>query len=134
MGRSDLELYVRGKNLGIIDLETGKKHRLNTLDPELMPAFEARLLKVEVEPEERKPEETRERAKTSERRHEAEERKQAGAGQNEKTPNTREKASEQASKAATPEPELSPEQKAWREQIDQQRGQSRETGPERDRD
>lgn len=134
LGRNDLELYTRGKNLGIIDLETGKKHRLNTLDPELMPAFEARLLKVEAEPEERNPEETREQAKTSERRHEAEERKQAGAGQNEKTPNTREKISEQASKAATPEPELSPEQKAWREQIDQQRGQSRETGPERDRD
>ena len=51
LGRENLELYIRGKNLGVIDLETSKKHRLNTLDPELMPAFEARLLKVEVEPE-----------------------------------------------------------------------------------
>ena len=54
LGRENLELYIRGKNLGVIDLETGKKHRLNTLDPELMPAFEARLLKVESEPEELK--------------------------------------------------------------------------------
>ena len=140
LGRSDLELYVRGKNLGIIDLETGKKHRLNTLDPELMPAFEARLLKVEAEPEERKPEEGREQAKASERRHEADARNRASAGQNAKSsdrgakaPDRMEKATEQAPKPATPEPELSPEQKAWREQIDRQRGQSRETGPERDK-
>ena len=97
--RENLELYIRGKNLGVIDLETGKKHRLNTLDPELMPAFEARLLKVEAEPEERKPEEAREQAKTSERRHEAEERKQAGAGQNEKTPD----------RVQEPEPKMSRE-------------------------
>ena len=54
LGRENLELYIRGKNLGVIDLETGKKHRLNTLDPELMPAFETRLLKVEAEPKELK--------------------------------------------------------------------------------
>jgi len=51
LGRENLELYIRGKNLGVIDLETGKKHRLNTLDPELMPAFEARLLAQENEVE-----------------------------------------------------------------------------------
>lgn len=51
LGRENLELYIRGKNLGVIDLETGKKHRLNTLDPELMPAFEARLLARENEVE-----------------------------------------------------------------------------------
>lgn len=45
LGHSELELYVRGKNLGVIDLESGKKHRINTLDPELMSSFEARLLK-----------------------------------------------------------------------------------------
>lgn len=50
LGRSELELYVRGKNLGVIDLESGKKHRINTLDPELMASFEARLLK---QPEQR---------------------------------------------------------------------------------
>jgi hypothetical protein len=66
LGRENLELYIRGKNLGIIDHATGKKHRLNTLDPELMPAFEAKLLKVEAEPEERKPEEAREQTRASE--------------------------------------------------------------------
>lgn len=45
LGRSDLELYVRGKNLGVVDLESGKKHRINTLDPDLMSSFEARLLR-----------------------------------------------------------------------------------------
>jgi MobA/VirD2-like, nuclease domain len=32
LGRENLELYVRGKNLGVIDHESGKKHRLKTLD------------------------------------------------------------------------------------------------------
>lgn len=34
LGREGLELYVRGKNLGVVDLETGKNHRLKTLDLE----------------------------------------------------------------------------------------------------
>jgi hypothetical protein len=34
LGREGLELYVRGKNLGVVDLESGKKHRLKTLDLE----------------------------------------------------------------------------------------------------
>jgi hypothetical protein len=106
LGRSDLELYVRGKNLGVIDHETGKKHRLNTLDPELMPAFEARLLKVEAEPDERKPEEAREQTKASERHHEAEERKQTGAGQNEKAPDRpQEPEPKMSSEPQTPSPE-----------------------------
>lgn len=141
LGRSDLELYVRGKNLGIIDLETGKKHRLNTLDPELMPAFEARLLKVEAEPEEK-----------TERREERDQREKVRDSGPETQPqrdsdnenyvkyvsnadlsSEPESVSRQAPKPATLEPELSPEQKAWREQIDRQRGPSRETGPERDK-
>jgi hypothetical protein len=35
LGRENLELYVRGKTLGVIDHETGKKHRLKTLDPDM---------------------------------------------------------------------------------------------------
>lgn len=127
LGRSDLELYVRGKNLGIIDLESGKKHRLNTLDPELMPAFEARLLKVERKMDERQPEETRASEKTEERQQDLKSQSRTGAGQNEKEP-------DQYPKAAKHEPELSPEQKAWREQANRQRAQSRENGPERDRE
>jgi len=34
LGREGLELYVRGKNLGVIDHESGKRHRLRTLDLE----------------------------------------------------------------------------------------------------
>jgi hypothetical protein len=111
LGRENLELYVRGKNLGIIDYETGKKHRLNTLDPELMPAFEARLLKVEAEPEERKPEEAREQAKATERHHEAEipekgREVKGAAPENEKAPDqTQEPEPEMSSEPQTPSPE-----------------------------
>ena len=34
LGCEGLELYVRGKNLGVVDLESGKNHRLKTLDLE----------------------------------------------------------------------------------------------------
>lgn len=34
LGREGLELYVRGKTLGVVDLESGKNHRLKTLDLE----------------------------------------------------------------------------------------------------
>jgi len=50
LGRNDLELYVRGKNLGVIDHESGKRHRLKTLDAELADSFEARLAELS-EPE-----------------------------------------------------------------------------------
>ena len=43
LGRENLELYVRGKNLGVIDHETGKKHRLKTFDLELADQIEIRL-------------------------------------------------------------------------------------------
>lgn len=35
LGREGLELYVRGKTLGVVDLESGKNHRLKTLDLEM---------------------------------------------------------------------------------------------------
>ncbi|MGB1265728.1 MAG: relaxase/mobilization nuclease domain-containing protein, partial [Nereida ignava] len=35
LGRENLELYVRGKTLGVTDLESGKNHRLKTLDFEM---------------------------------------------------------------------------------------------------
>lgn len=35
LGRENLELYIRGKTLGVIDHESGKKHRLKTLDLEM---------------------------------------------------------------------------------------------------
>lgn len=36
-----LELYIRGKQLGVIDLRDGSKHRLKTLDLALLNTFEA---------------------------------------------------------------------------------------------
>lgn len=36
-----LELYVRGKTPGVVHLESGMKHRLKTLDPDILRAFEA---------------------------------------------------------------------------------------------
>ena len=145
LGRSDLELYVRGKNLGVIDHETGKKHRLNTLDPELMPAFEAKFLKVEAEPDEPKREEEAERNAKETRRDEgrdsaASERPERDSdkqnyvkyGSNADLKVEPEAEPRQAPKRATSESELSPEQKAWREDIDRQRGQARETDRDRD--
>ena len=49
LGRSELELYVRGKTLGVIDLETGEKHRLKTLGLELLDRVEA-VMRTDPEP------------------------------------------------------------------------------------
>ncbi|MBT8412318.1 MAG: relaxase/mobilization nuclease domain-containing protein [Octadecabacter sp.] len=51
LGRSDLELYVRGQTLGVIDHETGKKHRLKTLDLELADRVEGVMMEMRPEPE-----------------------------------------------------------------------------------
>lgn len=37
------ELYIRGKNIGVIDRETGKRHRVKTLDAELPARLHERL-------------------------------------------------------------------------------------------
>lgn len=46
-----LELYIRGKTPGVVHLESGKKHRLKTLDPHILHAFEvlpeARLIETQ---------------------------------------------------------------------------------------
>jgi len=49
LGRNDLELYVRGKTLGVIDHESGKRHRLKTLDAELAEQIELRMVQQEGE-------------------------------------------------------------------------------------
>lgn len=43
LGRENLELYVRGKALGVIDHESGKKHRLKTLDLEMADQISLRM-------------------------------------------------------------------------------------------
>ena len=47
----ELELYARGKQWGVIDLRDGSRHRLKTLDPELVTLFEERLAAREVQGE-----------------------------------------------------------------------------------
>ncbi|MBO6792089.1 MAG: hypothetical protein JJ894_16300 [Dinoroseobacter sp.] len=36
-----LVLYIRGRTPGVVHLESGKKHRLKTLNPDFLTAFEA---------------------------------------------------------------------------------------------
>lgn len=55
LGRYDLELYVRGKNLGVIDHESGKNHRLKTLNPELAEQIKRRMNEVETARSEKSP-------------------------------------------------------------------------------
>jgi len=82
LGRNDLELYVRGKNLGVIDHESGKRHRLKTLDAELADQFEGRLMETLEQGAKPAPEKMREGEKEKEaerREHSEEDRRQAGA-------------------------------------------------------
>ena len=142
LGRSDLELYVRGKNIGVIDLESGKKHRLNTLDPELFPQFEARLLRTESDREKIAPDgENKKSAEAETLRHKSEEKAQergeaADMRTSSKTQRENEEAEALAARVTGHDPEelnheqggnprdreegppiLSPVQKAWKESI-----------------
>lgn len=49
LGREGLELYVRGKTIGVVDLESGKKHRLKTLDLQVADQVEIRLSGQDVD-------------------------------------------------------------------------------------
>lgn len=81
LGREGLELYVRGKNLGVIDHESGKRHRLKTLDLETADRVAIRMEGGEASQDEatRKP---REPEQASER--EAPQEKSASEGEKEK--------------------------------------------------
>lgn len=156
LGRSELELYVRGKTLGVIDLETGEKHRLKTLDLELLDRVEA-VMRTEPEsreksafagaksPEGEKEKASDRRSKTQDWEHRPEQ---------EKTPET--ETSKSSDRKQSPEEDrsgpkdqarkqdnarqerddddLSPRQQAWRDEIKEQRDSDRDSGSERDRD
>ena len=51
LGYHNLELYIRGKTLGVVDLESGKKHRLKTLDPGISAQIDARMAAPAQEPD-----------------------------------------------------------------------------------
>lgn len=81
-----LELYIRGQNIGIIDRESGKRHRVKTLDAELPALLHSRMT---AEPDVRhapkqepKPERESEQAKAENR----EAPKSRPAGEKEKEP------------------------------------------------
>lgn len=106
LGRSDLELYVRGKNLGVIDLESGKKHRINTLDPELAASFDERLLKQVEEREKSAPDgEKEKRAEAEPVRHKTEREAAPKAAPEERQQEVRMQEKPQASGLQTPSPE-----------------------------
>ena len=117
LGRSDLELYVRGKNLGVIDLESGKKHRINTLDPELAASFDERLLKQLEEREKSAPDgEKEKRAEAEPVRHKTEREATPKASREERQQKDRMQEKPQASGLQTPSPER--KQKIDRDEIE----------------
>jgi hypothetical protein len=83
LGREGLELYVRGKTLGVVDLESGKNHRLKTLDLETADRVAIRMEGGEITPQ--PPEGEVEPQAQSEAEPEAEA-KFAAAGEKEKAP------------------------------------------------
>ena len=98
LGREGLELYVRGKNLGVVDLESGKKHRLNTLDLETADRVAIRMEGGELTPNEREAEEPEQDAAQVEPQE-----KPAPEGEKEKAPDLKaEKTSEAQRKKRDP--------------------------------
>jgi hypothetical protein len=150
LGRSELELYVRGKTLGVIDLETGAKHRLKTLDLELLDRVEA-VMQTEPEPREKtasageKEKASDQRSKTQ-REDEAQSAERAPKQEKQKTDKSSyvKRGSEaDLNRGPDSQPLDEPEQeagerterqKAWRDEISKQRESNRDTGSERDRD
>lgn len=149
-GRTELELYVRGKTLGVIDLETGAKHRLKTLDLELLDRVEAIM---QTEPASReKSAFAGEKEKASDQRSKTQREGEAQSG--ERAPKQEKQKTDKSSyvkrdsdidlnRAPDSQPLDEPEQEAgdrterqqaWRDEISKQRDSNRDTGSERDRD
>lgn len=137
LGRYDLELYIRGKTLGVIDHESGKKHRLKTLNPELAELVEKRLNEAEMSRAEKSPAGEKEKgaeaeipgdeAGTNHAREEAQEQEQA-------EPELEHEEIDQ--RDIVEEDELSEIQKAWKKSIQEEREEAaeREKGdPKRER-
>lgn len=117
LGREGLELYVRGKNLGVVDLESGKKHRLNTLDLETADRFAIRMQGGEIAAQEREPD--RSEGERSEARGRTEG-KSASAGEKEKAPD-RETV---APRKKREQPEEDKKQAASQDQAERKHGRS----------
>lgn len=142
LGHFDLELYVRGKNLGVIDHESGKRHRLKTLDAELADRIEGRMMELSEPAAKSAPEGEKEKgAETEERPQSQQEGKPEAAKESPsresdkdsyvKYDSNADPKSEPASKQ-NPEmgQDLSDVQKDWKAEMQERREQQR--GAERD--
>lgn len=144
LGRADLELYIRGKNLGVIDHESGKRHRLKTLDAEFADRIEGRMMKI-TEPEEKMAREgekekgAEERSRRDDERHQSQQQDKTSREQDarqrkeDKTSQKEAKAGPGSRRREEPEQELSDVQKAWKEQMRERRERQRELERDRDR-
>lgn len=141
---SGLELYIRGQNIGIIDRESGKRHRVKTLSPELPALLYSKMIAVapsarpqaeemqqgsrkkESEPS-RKPEQ--ERSEPKPKREEAPQAKRGPASEKEKEPQAKARPEAKAER-----PSESETQKRWREDAERQRAREKQQDRERDDD
>lgn len=153
LGRNDLELYVRGKTLGVIDHESGKKHRLKTLDLELVDRVDAMMRAQSASREktasagekenapDRGSQAQRQEAEPSSERGESYGKSRSGEGRDESADRSAHKEgyvksasnadlsrdpSTQNSQSEQDPPERSARQQKWREEIDQTRAQGRD--------
>lgn len=117
LGREGLELYVRGKNLGVVDLESGKKHRLNTLDLETADRFAIRMQSGEIAAHEQEPGSPEDERSEARGRAEG---KSASAGEKEKAPD-RETVAQRRERE---QPEKSEKQAASKSQTEREQGRS----------
>ena len=145
------ELYIRGKTPGVVHLESGKKHRLKTLNLELFQAFEAlpeaqlneSQEKTAPEGEKEKGAETRERG--SEDRHQSQQENESELNKegpsresnNEAYVKYDSNADSKFDPASKQNPKseqgLSDVQKDWKAEMDRRRSSGRDE-PERDRE
>jgi hypothetical protein len=145
LGRFDLELYVRGKNLGVIDHEGGKRHRLKTLDAELADRIEGRMMELSELEVKSVPEGEKEKGAETEERHQSQGASEPKAAKESpsresdkdsyvKYGSSTDPKSEPASKQ-NPEAkqDLSDVQKDWKAEMDRRRSSGRDD-QERDRD
>jgi hypothetical protein len=135
LDQAGLDLYVRGQTLGVVERETGKRHRFKTLDADLSGRVND-LMRDDGQVQE-KTGPAGEKEKQPER--EARVRGAAEhAPQPKSEPEPEQKPQERAgpAKAGSAEREASERserQKAWREEIDRQRSQGR-NGPGHERE
>jgi len=108
------ELYVRGKNIGVIDRETGKRHRVKTLDAELPARLQERL---SVEPEQ-----TVKRNTTSEKKRRSADEKENKHKAKRSADSVKPEATAQDEAEASPE--LSDMQERWKQQLEEEQRRS----------